>query len=299
MLQWLIVLTLLLSLGCTENKRALEPVYFTSPVGHSSVLRFAVHPLHNPDRLNAVFGPLVTYINQKYPGLNIQLEASVNYAAFEEKLKKREVEFALPNPYQTLMAVKYGYRVFAKMGDDHNFRGIILVRKDSGINKVFDLKGKTISYPAPTALAATMMPQYFLFKQGLDVLKETKSIYVGSQESSIMNVYLKNSQAACTWPPPWLAFKQNNPGKAKELEIKWETDQLPNNGLVVRDDVPTEILEKVKEAILSLQNTEQGQKNLGGIGLSKFESATGETFAPVKKFLEQFTMELRSPEREK
>ncbi|MEZ4694041.1 MAG: PhnD/SsuA/transferrin family substrate-binding protein [Aliarcobacter sp.] len=50
-------------------------------------------------------------------------------------------------------------KVFAKMGDDENFRGIFLVRKDSGIKNFEDLKGKKISYPAPTALAATILPQ--------------------------------------------------------------------------------------------------------------------------------------------
>lgn len=296
---WVIFVTLILLLACTEKKPALEPIYHSTPQGNSTVMRFAIHPLHNPDRLSAVFGPLISYINQKNPGLNMQLEASLNYAAFEEKIKKRELEFALPNPYQTLMAVTHGYKVFAKMGDDANFRGIIITRKDSGIKTIADLKGKIISYPALTALAATMMPQYFLFKNGLDVLNEVTNLYVGSQESSIINVYLKNSHAACTWPPPWLAFKQNNPDMAKELEVKWETQPLPNNGLVVRNDIPLEIVEKVRNTILSLPNSEEGQKILSGIGLSRFESATEQTYDPVKKFLKQFTQSLRAPERER
>lgn len=299
MLQWAVIVTLILLLACTEKKPALEPIYHSAPPGQIHVMRFAIHPLHNPDRLSVVFGPLIAYINQKNPGLNIQLEASLNYAAFEEKIKKRELEFALPNPYQTLMAVTHGYKVFAKMGDDENFRGIIITRKDSGIKTIADLRGKIISYPALTALAATMMPQYFLFKNGLNVLKEVTNLYVGSQESSIMNVYLKNSQAACTWPPPWLAFKQNNPEMAKELEVKWETQPLPNNGLVVRDDIPLEVIEKVRNTILSLPNSAQGQKILSGIGLSKFEVATEHTYDPVKKFLEQFTQSLRAPEKER
>ena len=44
------------------------------------------------------------------------------------------------------------------MADDNNFRGIFIVRKDTNIQQVSDIKNKTVSYPAPTALAATMMP---------------------------------------------------------------------------------------------------------------------------------------------
>lgn len=284
-------------LSCTPPKE-FEPIYRQEPLEKKRVLRFAVHPLHNPEKLNVVFGPLIAYLNKKIPGANFTLEASTNYASFERKLQQRELDFALPNPYQTILSVKYGYRVFAKMGDDDRFRGLILVRKDSGIKKISDLRGTTISYPAPTALAATMLPQYFLFQQGLNILKETKSVYVGSQESSIMNVYLKNSQAGCTWPPPWQAFVQDNPDKAKELEIRWQTDSLPNNGLVVRDDVPEELTAKVRKSLLSLSDSEEGQRLLKGIGTSHFESADIHTFDPVVAFIKHFTKVLRVPEKE-
>lgn len=285
---------------CTPKKGAVnaEPQYLKNATVEKPLIRFAVHPLHNPELLNDVFGPLMAYLNDNIKEVHFQLEASVNYAAFEEKLKNKEVEFALPNPYQTILAINHGYKVFAKMGDDHNFRGIILIRKDSGIKSVLDLKGKTISYPAPTALAATMLPQYFLFKQGLKVMTETKSLYVGSQESSIMNVYLRTSQAGATWPPPWNAFVEKNPEIVKELEVKWQTQTLPNNGLIVRDDVAPEILGKVKKIILELGRSEEGKRILKGMGLSQFESADEKTYAPVKKFLEAFVREIRPPEKE-
>lgn len=289
---------LLFVISCTPKRNGLEPNYGNAPAIVKPVVRFVVHPLHNPERLNEVFWPMVNYLNKNIPEVNFQLEASVNYAAFEEKLKKREPEFALPNPYQALLAIKYGYRVFAKMGDDEDFRGIILVRKDSGIKTISQLRGKTISYPAPTALAATMLPQYFLFKNGLNVLKEAKNIYVGSQESAIMNVFLKNAQAGCTWPPPWRAFVQSNPDKAKELEVRWKTESLPNNGLVVRDDVSAELVAKVRRLLLGLKDSEEGKEILKGIGVSQFEVADEQTYKSVKVFLAKFTKDLRPPEKE-
>ncbi len=288
-------LILLLS-SCVKNEAIPEPTYTATPVVKVTTLRFAVHPLHNPEHLIEVFEPLIHYLNKNIPNRTIQLEASHNYAAFEEKLRKQEVDFALPNPYQTLLAIKYGYRVFAKMGDDQNFRGIILVRKDSGINTFAQLKGKTISYPAPTALAATMLPQYLLYKNGLDVTKDTKSLYVGSQESSIMNVYLKTSQAGGTWPPPWQAFVKSNPERAKELEVRWQTAPLLNNALVARKDLPQDLVQKVQRLLLDLQNTEEGRTVLSKIGLSKFETATDKTYEPVQTFINQFTKKVRPPE---
>ena len=169
---------------------------------------FGVHPLHNPKRLLEVFGPLMNYLSNNVQSSTFRLEASRSYDVYDEKLYSQKFDFSLPNPFQTINAIENGYNVFAKMGDDHNFKGIILVRNDSHIKKVIDLKGKKVSYPAPTALAATMMPQYYLQNNGLNVMTDIENHYVGSQESSIMNVFLGETSAAATWPPPWLALSK-------------------------------------------------------------------------------------------
>ena len=252
--KYLIVLAVyLVIVGCTEKKREFSLNYVNHLPVEQVEIRFGVHPLHNPEKLFEVFGPLVELLNEQIPGEKFVFEASRNYQSFEEKLQHRQLEVALPNPYQTITALQYGYEIFAKMGDDESFRGLIIVRRDSGIKNISDLKHKRISYPAATALAATMMPQYFLYQHGLNILKDVKNMYVGSQESAIVNVFLKESDAACTWTPPWLAFIKNNPEKALELEVRWETKSLVNNALVIRDDIKPRLQDKISNVLLHLQ----------------------------------------------
>ena len=252
-----------------------------------------VHPLHNPKRLHEIFGPVANYLSEQIPGVRFKIEASRNYATYDKKLYAGKFQFALPNPFQTVNSLKHGYSVFAKMSDDNNFRGIFLVRKDSGITKVADLKGKAVSFPAPTALAATMMPQYYLQTRGLNVMKDIEIKYVGSQESSIMNVMLGNTVAGATWPPPWHALAKDRPKLSKELKVIWETKPLINNGLVVRDDVDKNLLKKVKALLITLHEHKQGKKWLGKMELSRFKSATNATYDPVLEFLEKFDKTVR------
>lgn len=259
---------------------------------------FAVHPLHNPVHLFEVYGPLVNYLNRNIPGVTFRLEASRNYEAFEQRLYARRFDFALPNPYQTLHALDHGYHVIAKMGDDHKFAGIILVRRDSGIKNVTDLKGKKVAYTAKTALAAAMMPQYYLQTHGLDVNRDIESLYVGSQESSIMNVYLGNVAAGATWPIPWEAFREEHPDMARELEVKWQTTPLINNGVVARDDVPGALAGRVAQLLDTLHTTEEGKAILARIPLSRFELADDRRYAVIKSFLREFARTVRPLEEE-
>lgn len=291
---WLIIFMAPLFMACdTPESADYKPRYGHTSKSKASHYVIGIHPLHNPQRLYEVFGPLADLLTRRIDNASFEIEASRNYAAFDTKLYSGKFEFALPNPYQTILSLKHNYRVFGKMGDDRNFRGIILVRKDSGINAVSDLKGETVCFPAPTALAATMMPQYYLHENGLDVNKNITINYVGSQESSIMNVFLGNAAAGATWPPPWQALSKERPKLLKELDVKWETTPLLNNGFVVRKDISQNIVNEVSEILFDLHRTNAGRVILSAMELSQFEPASDETYQPVKVFLKKFNSNVR------
>jgi phosphonate transport system substrate-binding protein len=290
---YLLLLAIFLFTGCGKQEESYQPGLSEHAADSVKEYVVGIHPLHNPKRLFEVYGPIVAYIEANMPGVHFKLEASRNYEEFDKKLDSGHFDFAMPNPYQTVRSVKHGYRVFGKMGDDDNFRGIILVRRDSGINKVTDLKGEKVSYPAATALAATMMPQYYLHTHGIDVNRDIENLYVGSQESSIMNVLRGHVAAGATWPVPWKTFVQEQPDQAAQLEIKWQTGTLPNNGWVVRNDVPPELAEKFASLLFGLNGSEQGREMLAHLPISKFEAATDKTYQPVRDFLKIFSETVR------
>lgn len=287
----------LLACGQEEAKEAAGPQFAAKAPQGGREFVFAVHPLHNPARLFEIYGPLIDHLNRNIPDATFRLEASRNYEEFDRKLYARQFDFALPNPYQTLNSLKHGYHVIAKMGDDAKFTGIILVRRDSGIKQVSDLKGKKVSYPARTALAATMMPQYYLHTHGLDVNRDIENLYVGSQESSIMNVYLGNVTAGATWPLPWEAFQKEQPEKARELELKWETAPLINNGVVARDDVPEDMARQVAQLLATLHTDKEGKAILARMPLSRFELADDKRYRVIEDFLRKFSKNVRPLER--
>ena len=289
-----------LLLGGCEPPPADKPLqYSTVPTGASvSTYRFAVHPLHNPQLLAEAYQPLVDHLNRQLTGARIELEASRDYQAYEEKLRARGPAILLPNPWQTLQAMKVGYRVIAMAGDAEDFKGIFIVRKDSGIKTPIDLKGKTVSYPSPTALAACIMQQYFLHQQGIDVNRDIQNAYVGSQESSIMNAYFGKSAAGATWPPPWRLFQRDHPAEAAQLKLIWETPPLMNNSVMLRDDVPAAVGETIRKTLLDLPQTPAGQKILAGMSMARFHAADDASYAKVRDYVATFEREVRPVEKQ-
>ncbi|MEI6737709.1 MAG: PhnD/SsuA/transferrin family substrate-binding protein [Pseudomonadota bacterium] len=285
-------------LAACEQQPAVKPLQYSSaPVGATTtVYRFAIHPLHNPQRLSESYQPLVDHLNSQLTGAHIELESSRNYQDFEEKFRARQPAFLLPNPWQTLQAIKAGYHVIAMAGDVADFKGIFIIRKDGGIKLPADLKGKVVSYPSPTALAAAIMTQYFLHLKGIDINRDIQNVYVGSQESSIMNVYLGKSAAGATWPPPWRQFQKTHREEAAQLEVIWETPSLINNSVMVRDDVPQIIREHVEKSLLDLAQSAQGKTILAGIETARFHPANDANYDLVKKYIKRFEKVVRPVE---
>jgi phosphonate transport system substrate-binding protein len=140
-----------------------------------------------------------------------------------------------------------------------------------------------------------MMPKLFLKEHGLDVENDAQPHYVGTQESSIMNVVQGLTKAGATWPPPWEAFVKEKPALAALLEVKWETKSLVNNGLIVRDDVPASPRQTVEKILLALHESEEGRTILGRLELSQFQPATSATYQPMREFLSAFALAFGRP----
>lgn len=287
--------------GCEQQSQQSQGPKYSADNNDATkalpIYRLAVHPLHNPRKLTQAYQPLIDYLNQNIPEAKFQLEASRDYASYESKFRAREAEFLLPNPWQTLEAMKVGYRVMAMAGDAEDFRGIFIVRKDAGIQKPSDLKGKAVSYPSPTALAAAILPQQFLHGHGLDVNRDIENHYVGSQESSIMNVYLRQVTAGATWPPPWRAFQKEHPEEAAQLKVIWETPHLLNNSVMVRDDVPAKLREQARQLFLGLNASDTGRAILANMETARFHPATDTNYEQVRQFISRFEAEVRPVEK--
>jgi phosphonate transport system substrate-binding protein len=193
--------------------------------------------------------------------------------------------------------MKVGYSVMAMAGDAQDFKGLFVVRRDSGIRVATDLRGKVVSYPSPTALAACIMPQYFLHSHGLDVNRDVSNRYVGSQESSIMHAYLKQADAGVTWPPPWRLFERDHPREAAELQVIWETPPLMNNSVMVRDDVPAALGDRVRQLLTGLADSPEGRKILAGMETARFHPADDAAYEPVREFVQRFEREVRPVEQ--
>jgi phosphonate transport system substrate-binding protein len=288
----LVIIATLLLQACDKSRdEPAKPIVYseTPRAAQVKTYRVTVHPEHDPVMLVKEYQPLIDYVNEQLSGkFTLEIDIPADFKTFENSIETRETAFIVGNPWHVIEAIDRGYHVIATAGEASEFHGVILVRKDSGIRSPVDLKGRTVSYPSSTSLASGMMPQWYLENHGLDVRHDTTTIYVGNQESSIMSVYLRQSDAGATWPPPWRQFQADHPLEASKLTAIWETPSLVNNGIVARDDVPLDVQKQVQAIFLQMNDSPAGQAIIKNAGTGVFLPATDQYYDVVRKFIADF-----------
>lgn len=269
--------------SCSEHQKNYEPT-FSPDSSNRKVLIFGLPNLSSYGDCDL----FIKYLNKNLNKAKIRILACSNADDYLDKLKKRAFDFTIINGSLVMDAEQCGYNIVGKMGDDDKYRSVIFVRKDSGINNFSDLAGKTLTTSGPNALAGTMMPIFFLYKNGVNVKRDVKRLYAPSFESTIMNVYLGRCSAGASKRAVIVDMLRQRPEIDSKLIIKWETPPLINNALFFRNDMDTMTAAELTKLILTLQDNEEGRKALIPLDVSKFERATSETYKPLKEFLIEY-----------
>lgn len=271
--------------ACDSRREAPQGPTYGSDADPRPVLRLAVHPLHNPVHLVRTYQPLIDHLQAQLPSYRLELEASRDYASFERKIEARSPELLLPNPLQTLTAIRQGYTVVAMAGDPQAFRGVLLVPIDSSIRHLRDLKGRRVSFPAPTALAGAIMPQRLMQSHGLQPGRDVELLYVGSQESSMVAAIQGLSDAASTWLQPWQDFQLDRPQDASRLRVLAVTPPLVNNAVMVRNDLPAALRAQLARVLLTVHLDISLQPVLNAARIRRFSPANNTTYRVVAEYL--------------
>lgn len=290
----MIILPLFFFASCddTDEKVPYKP---TAKAIDIQTYKFGIHPYLNSKKMYISYRPILDFLESQMKGARFELETSATYAEYETKLYRGDFDFSLPNPFQTYKALSHEYKVVARMKPDDVFRGIFVARKDLHLKDVSQLKGKSISFPAPTALAATMMPLYYLHERGIDVQKDIEQKYVGSQYSSILNAFSGYTVAGASWPPPWEAWKKENPDKAQEMEVVWQTESLVNNGVIVKKSLDATVVNKVVAILINLDKNQESNTLLINAGFEGFTHANDSDYNKVALFLEKYDKAIGTP----
>ncbi|PLY12652.1 MAG: hypothetical protein C0631_16360 [Sedimenticola sp.] len=245
----------------------------------SNHLRFGVLPLQSPTKLAGMFLPLTDYL-ARVLGRPIQFVTSTNFSRYMDRVTSRDYDLIYLNPLLYSRSREHGYRVIAKVASEP-FTGILVVHRDGPIKELSAdtlPNGLRIGLPDPDAYAATVMTRQYLEDLGIYIDEQMQVEYFGSQDSALLALHSGLVDITGTWRPSLRSMPEQI---QKDLRIIAETPPQPQMPIAVRDDLPEDEIERLRQALIDLPKTQEGQAIIEGLGFKK-----GFTFATDAEYLE-------------
>ncbi|MCB1801240.1 MAG: phosphate/phosphite/phosphonate ABC transporter substrate-binding protein [Gammaproteobacteria bacterium] len=234
-----------------------------------------VVPQFDVRTIHANWRPLLNYLERE-TGERFELRGSTSIPAFELEFSEGSFDFAYMNPYHLIKANEAaGYLPLVR---DHGRRlhGVLVVRKDSGIGSPAQLAGKTIAFPAPNALGASLQMRQELHD---DFAIDFTPSYVKTHDSVYLNVLLGEVAAGGGVQG---TLDQQTPSIRDALTVIHRTHEVAPHPLCALPDVPQSVRDKVTAAMIRLGETEQGRALLAGIPIRQVGEASLDDYLPLK-----------------
>lgn len=235
-----------------------------------------VVPQFEPEKLAGIWAPILEQVSA-ITGDTYELVGSTNIPEFETDFLRGNFDFAYMNPYHLVMANRaQGYLPLINDGS-RMLSGVLVAAKDSGVETVADLEGKTIAYPAPNALGASLLMRAELERK---FALNYSARYVSTHSSAYLNVVLGEAGAA----GGVRSTLNETPAEIRDqLVVIFETEKLPPHPIAAHPRVSKEAQAAFTQAFLQLAADPETNALLVPIPMTQASETSLDDFEIVKQ----------------
>lgn len=231
------------------------------------VLRVTAIPDESPTELARKFAPLGQYLESKL-GMKVEWTPVTDYAAAVETLVNKKVDLAWFGGFTFVQAnVRSGGKVvpLVQREEDEKFRSVFITDARSGINKLEDLKGKTLSFGSQSSTSGHLMPRSFLLAAKINPDADLKRVaFSGAHDATIAAVASGKVDAGALNISVWEKFVTEKKVDPAQVKVFYTTPAYYDYNWSVHAEMPQALQDKIKAAFLALDPaTPQGKEILG------------------------------------
>lgn len=249
-----------------------------------STIVFAYTPVEDPALYANQFRPLLDHLTQCTGRRTVYFQVTSN-AAQVEAMRSGRLHIAGFSTGPTAFAVNLAGAVpFALKGNAEGFeayRVVVLVRADSNIQTMADLRGRRVAHTSATSNSGNLAPRAFF--PGLGVTPDTdyRVVYSGGHDRSVMGVNSGDFDAAPVASDVFNRMVARGQVRAENFRTIWQSDPFPTSSFALAHDLQPELAQRIRQCFLDYRFPPALVRDLGGN--DRFWPATYlEHWAPVR-----------------
>lgn len=237
------------------------------------VLRVSAIPDEAPTELQRKFEPLGKYLS-KATGLKVEFTPVTDYAASVEGLINRKIDMVWFGGFTFVQAnVRSKGQVvpLVQRAEDEKFRSVFITTKPD-INKLEDLKGKTLSFGSESSTSGHLMPRSFLLGAKINPDTDLKRVaFSGAHDATVAAVAGGKVDAGALNISVWDKLVEAKKVDPKVVRVFYTTPGYYDYNWTVRSDMSPALQKKITDAFLALDaSTPEGKQILDLQRATKF-----------------------------
>ena len=146
------------------------------------------------------------------------------------------------------------------------FTSQIVVRHDSDITRVKNLKGASFAVPDLSSLDGWIIPKMTLISSGIDPEQDlSRIVSTGSHKDVLLAVYNGTADAGATYVDARIEGSKENPEIWKDVRVIALTEDIPNTGIFIHTDLAGNRKNKIINSFIKISDTAEGKKLLDSV----------------------------------
>jgi phosphonate transport system substrate-binding protein len=224
-------------------------------------------PSREADVIVDSLGPIADMLAERLL-IPVDTFVSTNFVGLVEAVGTGRVDIGMFGPAALVQAMDvHGARVIlasVRRGST-TYRAQFNVRCDSGIDDFEDLRGGTIAFVDPGSASGYQFPYVSLMQRGINPDTEMTSIFAGSHDAAALAVYNGDVDVAVTFggspgSDGRETIEADFPDVKDVVCILGYSDDIPNDGTVVRAGLSEELADQIAQAMIDIAETEEGRE---------------------------------------
>lgn len=262
-------------------------------------------PTNNDGTMEAKAKPFAEYLSKKLDR-QVDVTLATDYSTIVEAMASGQVDIGIMPPAAYVQARDMDAAeaiLTSQLGDydqetglplegqlTNTFKGEILVRADSGLNELTDLKGKKIATLSPNSASGYIYPVAEMKDAGVDPTTEATLTTVNDIPSEITAVLNGQMDAAFVFEGARNVFASSfaDNDLFKDLKVLYLTEgDIPNDAIAVQPKMDDALKKEIKDVFLNMKDDEEGAEAMSLWGHQGYEEAADSAYDTIREYTEK------------
>jgi len=292
----LLILVLFVVTGCSSGSVSGET---TTENGWPEVLRIGMMATEEDNALARSSKAFAEDLGKEL-GIEVEIFEGQDYNMMIEAMRAKKIDITNYGPFGYIIAVeRSGAKPLAIMGQSEEsamYSSVIVVPKDSEAKSLEDLKGKNFLFVDPASTSGHLFPRATMLGElGIenDELEGyfNSVAYSGGHDKSLLAIANGDADGAAVCTFCIDTFAESGLINVDDIRILQETDPIPGGPLTYREDLPEDLVEKIREFALSYH--EKNPQYFEDMGMKGYFPVEDSDYDVVRDTAEKLNM---SPE---